>query len=60
MLLTGLLVDDSTVTADLNGLAAMALVGRHELDAAPPMTTVLTFDYRFTFRADRLGLPRSS
>ncbi len=34
MSLTCLLVDDSPVTADLRGLAAVTLLGRHEFDAA--------------------------
>ncbi len=34
MPLTSLLVDDTPGPADLHGLAAVALVGRHELDAA--------------------------
>jgi hypothetical protein len=46
MPLPGLLVDDTPVPADLLGLAAVALVGRHELDAAVTMPVVVPVDER--------------
>ena len=41
MAVTSLLVDNTPVPADLHGLAAVALVGRHELDAAVAMLVVV-------------------
>jgi hypothetical protein len=41
MLLAGLLIDAGTVTADFESLAAVALVGRHEFDAAVAMLVVV-------------------
>jgi len=46
MLLTGLFLDDSTVPADFQGLAAVALVGLHELDAAVAMPVVVAIHKR--------------
>ena len=46
MLLTRLLVNKGTVVADLHGLAAMALVGRHELDAAVAVSVVVPIHKR--------------
>ena len=46
MELTSLLVDDSTVPADLQGLAAVALVGRHELDTAVAVPLVVPLHER--------------
>jgi len=39
--LTLLLIDDSAVTADLDGLTTVTLLGRHELDAAVAVTVVV-------------------
>ncbi len=41
MLLAGLFVDDTPVPADLHGLAAVALVGSDELDAAVAVPAVV-------------------
>ena len=38
---SGSFVDDSAVAADLHGLAVVALVGRHELDAAVAVSVVV-------------------
>ncbi len=46
MLLTGLLVDDSTLPADLHGLAAVSLVGRDEFDPAVAVPMVVPVDER--------------
>jgi len=46
MPLAGLFVDDSPVSADFQGLADVALVGRDELDAAVAVTVVLPVDER--------------
>ena len=46
MSLTSLLVDDTPVPADLHGLAAVALVGRHELDAAVAVPVVVPIHKR--------------
>jgi len=46
MPLPGLLVDDTPVPADLHGLAAVALVGRHKFDAAVAVTLVVPVDER--------------
>jgi hypothetical protein len=46
MSLPGLLVDDSTLPADLYGLAAVALVGCHKFDAAVAVTLVVPVDER--------------
>ena len=37
----GLFVDDSAVTTDLDGLTAVALMGRHEFDAAMAVPVVV-------------------
>jgi hypothetical protein len=42
MTLTCLFVDDSAVAADLHGLATVALVWRHELDAAVAVPVVVS------------------
>jgi hypothetical protein len=44
--LTGLVVNLGTALADFNGLAAMALVGRHEFDAAVAVPVILPVDER--------------
>jgi hypothetical protein len=36
-----LIVDDSAVTTDLDGLTAVALMGRHEFDAAMAVPVVV-------------------
>ena len=41
MALTGLFIDLSTVAADLYSLTAMALFGRHKLDAAVAVLVVI-------------------
>ena len=41
MPLACLFVDDSAVTTDLDGLTAVALVGRHEFDAAMAVPVVV-------------------
>jgi len=41
MALAGLLVDDSSVMADLDGLTAVALVGCHEFDTAMAVPVVV-------------------
>ena len=46
MQLTGLVVNLGTALADFNGLAAMALVGRHEFDAAVAVPVVVPVDER--------------
>ena len=44
MLLPGFFVDMSALTADFDGMAAVALVGRHELDAAVAVLSVVPVD----------------
>ena len=44
MQLTGLVVNLGTALADLIGLAAMALVGRHEFDSAVAVPLVVPVD----------------
>ena len=44
--MTSLLVDDSTVTTDLHSLGIVALMGRHELDAAVAVLMVVPIDKR--------------
>ena len=44
--LTSLLVDDGPVTADLQCITVVALVGRHELDAAVAVPMVVPVDKR--------------
>ncbi len=46
MPLAGQLVDDSTVPADFQGLAAVALIWRDELDAAVAVLVVVPVDER--------------
>jgi hypothetical protein len=46
MSLAGLFVDDSPVSADFQGLAAVALVGRHKFDTAVAVTLVVPVDER--------------
>ena len=46
MSLTSLLVDDTPVPADLHGLAAVTLVGSHELDAAVAVPVVVPIHKR--------------
>jgi hypothetical protein len=44
--LASLLVDDSAVTTDLDGLTAVTLLRRHELDAAVVVPMVVPIDKR--------------
>jgi hypothetical protein len=46
MPLSGLFVDDTPVPADLHGLAAVALLGCDELDAAVAMPVIVPVDER--------------
>ena len=46
MALAGLLVDDVPVAANLDGLTAVTLLSRHELDAAVAVLVVLPVDER--------------
>jgi hypothetical protein len=46
MSLTRLLIDDSTVPADLHGLTAVALLLRDELDTAVAVPMVVPVDER--------------
>jgi hypothetical protein len=46
MQLTGLVVNLGTALADFNGSAAMALVRRHEFDAAVAVSVVVPVDKR--------------
>jgi len=46
MFLPGLLVDLGTPLADFDGMAAMALLGRHELDAAVTVLVVIPIHER--------------
>jgi hypothetical protein len=46
MQLVGLVVNLGTALADFNGLAAMALVRRHELDAAVTVPVIAPVDER--------------
>ncbi len=41
MALAGLFIDESTVAADLYGLTAVTLLGRHEFDAAVVVLVVV-------------------
>ncbi len=45
-----LLIDESPLTADLHGMAAVALVGHIELDAAVAVTVVVPVEERATLR----------
>lgn len=42
MFLVGFLVDIGALPADFDGLAAVALLGRHELDAAVTVLVIVT------------------
>ena len=44
MALAGSFVDDSAVTTDLDGLTAVALMGRHEFDATVAVLVVVPVD----------------
>jgi hypothetical protein len=44
MALASSFIADSTVTADLHGLAIVTLLGRHELDAAVAVLVVVPID----------------
>jgi hypothetical protein len=46
MALASLFIDDSAVAADLYGLNAVTLLGRHEYDAAVAMLVVISVDER--------------
>ncbi len=44
--MAGLFIDDSAVAADLYGLTAVTLLGRHEFDAAVAVLVVVPVDER--------------
>jgi hypothetical protein len=44
MALAGLFIDESSVAADLYGLTAVTLLGRHEFDAAVAVPLVVPID----------------
>ena len=46
MALAGLFIDESSVAADLYGLTAVTLLGRHEFDAAGAVLVVVPLDER--------------